>query len=446
MGCSSTRDKDLEEENAYSQGAKQLLRDWTLQGAAFDGLPEALAGYRVLEVLQQTSAFTLVRAEFTCTKLSCFIKMIPKGSAALQAAFTAEAQQLLSLDHPHVLKTLEVGKDQNCVFVVSEPFYCTLQDCMGDSKFTEEGFLAKCVQQVLRALCYCHKLGVIHGKLCPANIVLRDAPTNDFVRLKVTGFGLLDELDTSKQSLYSCKDKLPTEKSDIWSCGLIVYQCLGGTVPPERLFGEPQWTERSDEAIFFVNSMLGAYTRPSAQDCLASPWLLQRAPLVVSDSQLLEKCARGLKRKATKSALKEAVQQFVIERVLKPKDTDYLLEAFNTFDRDSDGVISSSELVEQLMTVMPKTEAMATVRRTLTCREDVALPFTLFVCACMGSKRLLTLRTLRTVFRCMTSDPQGRVTLSDIRRVLDCGFLDHLKGAGLTFAEFSRLLRPSLIE
>mmetsp|Transcript_14965 Transcript_14965/g.10460 ORF Transcript_14965/g.10460 Transcript_14965/m.10460 type:complete len:88 (-) Transcript_14965:1007-1270(-) len=79
--------------------------------------------------------------------------------------FYYEIHLLKSLDHPNICKIFEY-------FETSEKLYLVIELCTGEelyekiNKRKKIGFsereIASCVQQLLHALNYCHKNGIIH--------------------------------------------------------------------------------------------------------------------------------------------------------------------------------------------------------------------------------------------------------------------------------------------
>lgn len=152
-----------------------------------------------------------------------------------------EVDILRRLDHPNILKIQEVIQDLRYYHIVSE--ICTggeLFDKIVKSKNFSEQMAAHYMYQILSAVSYCHRHKVLHRDLKPENLLLqhdgRDAP------LKIIDFGVSRLQSPSKPqyfqryglAYYAAPELMNGEcndKSDVWSCGVILYVMLCGYLP-----------------------------------------------------------------------------------------------------------------------------------------------------------------------------------------------------------------------
>ena len=150
-----------------------------------------------------------------------------------------EARLLASLDHPNIVRFYNIDFIENKFVLVMEFVKGnTLRDIISDEGIGLERTLGIMVQ-ILDAIHYAHTSGVMHRDLKPENILLIEKPEKNSV--KVTDFGLARFVRTGSLSastagtpIYMAPEVWQgkyTEKSDIWSIGVILYEMLTGTPP-----------------------------------------------------------------------------------------------------------------------------------------------------------------------------------------------------------------------
>jgi serine/threonine protein kinase len=161
----------------------------------------------------------------------------------LAARWRRETHLTEALGHPNVQRRLDVGERHQEPYVVLE--YADGGSL--DGRFSVDGHglpVAQVVEwggQVAEALAYLHRVGVIHGDLKPANILL----TED-LEVKLTDFGAatttprrsrLWRLPTPPEGTpeYLSPEQITgqpgDERSDIYGWGVVMYELLTGRVP-----------------------------------------------------------------------------------------------------------------------------------------------------------------------------------------------------------------------
>lgn len=163
------------------------------------------------------------------------------------ARFERETQLCAEINHPHIVKLLDKGfTDENEPFAVFEFVEGqTLKDLILEKNgltAAETGFL---MGQVLDALASAHAKGVIHRDLKPHNIMVTQTGARSYVKVLDFGIGAFASgfrsndyrsLTLTQEVVgtpaYCAPEQLrgepSTPRSDLYSWGLIVLECLTG--------------------------------------------------------------------------------------------------------------------------------------------------------------------------------------------------------------------------
>nr|XP_044624077.1 MAP/microtubule affinity-regulating kinase 3-like [Equus asinus] len=158
--------------------------------------------------------------------------------AATAKRLLCETQGLARLRHPHILRLVEVIESEETLFIISE--YVRggnlLDHLMKHGPLTEEearGWF----RQLVSALQYCHRRGVIHRDLKPENVLLDPAGS---AKLADFGFCSLDPggpLSTFCGTPgYMAPEVMRLQPyagppADVWSLGVLLHAMLAGSLP-----------------------------------------------------------------------------------------------------------------------------------------------------------------------------------------------------------------------
>jgi len=162
-----------------------------------------------------------------------------ESSEDILARFRREAQAAGRLNHPNIVSIYDCGEEDGVSYIAME---CVQGKELKDHFQANERFttadIVRIMTQILNALEYSHKQGVVHRDIKPANIfMLADGS------VKVADFGIA-HLETSNMTqvgtaigtpAYMSPEQiqgLPVDgRSDLFSAGVILYQFLTGERP-----------------------------------------------------------------------------------------------------------------------------------------------------------------------------------------------------------------------
>jgi eukaryotic-like serine/threonine-protein kinase len=207
-----------------------------------------LAGrYRVESTLGSGGMAVVYRAEDDILGRTVALKTLHQEYAevpSFRRRFRQEARAMASLDHQNIVKVYDISQDGEVPFIVAE---CVAGRDVGDLLANRRGnrlneqFVKRIAEQLLLALSYAHRRGIIHRDIKPSNILLTQEGT-----VKVADFGIariVEEDDVVVgapgeivgSARYMSPEQLrgedATPRSDVYSVGVLLYHCLAGRPP-----------------------------------------------------------------------------------------------------------------------------------------------------------------------------------------------------------------------
>ncbi len=155
--------------------------------------------------------------------------------------FRREAMSAAKLQHPNIVQIYDSGKEGDFNFIVMEYVEGqSLKDYLAEEGPLEIREAARIAGEVLTALAYAHRTGLVHRDIKPGNILLSDEG-----KVQVTDFGIaraeagstMTQTGTILGTAYYLSPEqaqgLPLDgRSDIYSLSVVLYEMLTG----RRLF------------------------------------------------------------------------------------------------------------------------------------------------------------------------------------------------------------------
>jgi len=183
------------------------------------------------EMLDRQVAAKLVKPEYA-------------GDAVFRQRLHAEAKSAASVRNPHVVEVYDVGEDiaadgQPVSFVIMQLVHGqSVSAALANGPFTAAE-TANLLTQVADALATAHSCGVVHRDIKPANLI-----RNDSGHITVLDFGIARAADSAAltktgtmlgTACYLSPEQVDgepaTTASDVYSVGVVAYQCLAGRPP-----------------------------------------------------------------------------------------------------------------------------------------------------------------------------------------------------------------------
>ncbi|MBS1994615.1 MAG: serine/threonine protein kinase [Cyanobacteria bacterium SZAS LIN-3] len=165
--------------------------------------------------------------------------------------FQQEARTTSHLSHENIASVHDFGLTEGGhPFIVMDYIEgVTLSGLIEEMKVLPEDVALSIFQQIGRALLHAHENNVIHRDLKPSNIILQKRPSGEW-HAKVVDFGIAKVMNESEDDhspkltqtgeifgtpLYmspeQCQGQKVDQRSDIYSLGCLMYECLMGKPP-----------------------------------------------------------------------------------------------------------------------------------------------------------------------------------------------------------------------
>jgi len=198
--------------------------------------------YRLIGPLGEGGMATVYRGRDQRLNRDVAIKILHEDltrDPGFLARFQREAQVVASLSHPNIVPVYDVGEEQGTHYIVMEYVRGrTLKEVLdaGGALAPERATSIMC--SVLDALGYAHTQGLIHRDVKPQNILITADGTP-----RLADFGiahLVDGSTTRTAAILGSAHYLspeqsrgddPSTRSDIYACGVVLYEMLTGTLP-----------------------------------------------------------------------------------------------------------------------------------------------------------------------------------------------------------------------
>lgn len=365
-----------------------------------------------------------------------------------------EFEILKELDHPNILRQIEMFQDDSHYYIVTEI-------CRGGELFDEieqwgnfiEEDAAELMRRVLAAINYCHKRNVAHRDLKPENILLEENKALDSIKIIDFGLSIIVEnnaelTDLVGSSYYVAPEVLKgshTKMCDVYSCGVILYILLSGFPPfdghsdsaikEEVLKGEYDfedeiWDDVSEEAKDFIRTLLTyePSERPTAEEALQHRWIVnsrlvyeERLKKRESVNERAMDALFNLERFHAQSKLKQATCAFIASQLVLKEEKEKIDELFRALDINSNGKLTKEDVKTGYFKLFGKKledKMVDEMFKRVDYDNTGFIEYSEFVIASMNEKEMLNSDRLRVAFSIFDSKGSGTIQADDLIEVL----------------------------
>ena len=424
------------------------------------------------------------------------MKIIPKENimdGVDSSKLIDEIRILKKLDHPNIMKIYECFIDQNYFYIISD--FCDQGDLLG--KLEKLGKMNEIVvkfimDQVLNAVSYLHSKNVLHGDIKLENILLYTASKNKGRRFTSINLDINDLADLQEElnrsnsassrtkkyvndmlnyeiklidfgcskyfvnrkkhqklsgiigtTLYCSPevvDDLYDEKSDEWSCGVLMYMLLSGE-PPFKGYSEEEifrkikkceynfkpreFDDVSDNCKDLIRKLLEPKKRKriKASDALRHPFFNElfnpnKAMTQNKDLNILKKFINFQK---PKSKFHETIYAYLCNNYINKDEEKKLRAVFRYIDKEEKNQITKKDLKSALNEVninLPQ-EQFDNIFKILDGNQNNIIEYQEFLRAMCDKESLLTENNLRNTFLALSGgEDKEFINSSDIKKFI----------------------------
>ena len=378
---------------------------------------------------------------------------------------------LVKLSHPNLVKIMEILEDDKYYYIIYD--YCPGKDLFtyfyNNRENLNENLVRKSLTQILSAISYLHRSGVIYKNIVPSKILVYNSEfdPND---IQVKLGDLINNTESFSRKTYIYKgfgntiqdplfvapefiEKKYNNKVDIWGVGMIAYLLF---------VGEPPFKGNRHEIIYQISNkkieyppeldetkkdLLKKMLYKNPNERYDADELLKEEYFHVDQNEEGGEEEEGKKVENTDDKtffhvinsmcnftigknLRRSVISYIIARKLYKENVGKLRKIFENLDKNHNGYIEKDELLKEYKIYFPgTTEKQLKIINTFLESADVnnngKIDYAEFLTSMNLGNKELSEQTLKEVFNFYDYNKNGVIEASDIREIFeDTGLSD----------------------
>ena len=401
--------------------------------------------------LGQGSMGTVAAIRKKDTGLSYALKTIQlnRVSNEMRDELRNEIDILMSLDHPNIIKPLELFEKKRQMYFVME--MCSGGDLFERLPYTEKQ-AALHTNQICSAVRYLHSNAICHRDLKFENILFESKESA--AMLKLIDFGLSKEyrpghrMNEAVGTLYSMAPEVLTgaysQECDMWSVGVVAFMLLSGRMPfdgtsekdviqrikaCDMSFEGEAWVDISEDAKNFVRALIRLIPgeRLTAKEALNHAWLKRewedhrKLHSQMSDRELGKCIVSSLKQFGQYGKLRKAALMVIAHRADVGKIKG-LRDAFHEIDVSHEGTITLEEMRTVLAQYQIDNDEIESIFRGMDVDESGKIGYTEFLAATVEAHGVAKEEELLEAFDRLDADDSGYISAENLKDILGSAY------------------------
>lgn len=378
-----------------------------------------------------------------------FALKIIKRKKSIDNKVENEIKILTKMDHPFILKIIEFHATQSEYHIITD--YCPNGDLYDEinlrKKFSERE-AAFILYQILLAIRYCHKMGIVHRDIKPENIMIDKKEPSGLIRVKLIDFGVakIFNKNTSNKTfagsnIYMAPEIFRAdydESCDIWSIGMILYILLIG-VPPFHGKNENEITiaikkgkydtlskeyiSLSENAKDLINKLLkyNPKERITAKEALRHPWFNTDDVKNIDylDVEIIRELMINLEKYKSENIIKCSVLAYLVHINSNIKEYIEASKLFNSLDLNHDGKLDKDELKKGYIKYFNLSEIQAMnkvnyIFQHIDTDKNNLLSSEEFIRGCINPDIFYSSNYLKTAFNYFNKKQDGKISITEL--------------------------------